>query len=96
MGFVKLWGGNAMIKKIEYSICNTITNQRPKVLIKERRHTIRAMRFFGCICFRALWTSSAMNSWVKKLFMSVETTGSTSYIKVVASVGPCEQKILEK
>ena len=38
MGFVKLWGGNAMIKKIEYNICNTITSQRPSVNKREEAY----------------------------------------------------------
>ena len=43
MGFVKLWGGGGAIPRLLFV---TQSLAKDQVLIKERRHTIRAGRFF--------------------------------------------------
>ena len=47
MCFIEFWRYNIVVQKIKNSLGDTLTCKRPKMLIKERRHTIGARGFFG-------------------------------------------------
>ena len=49
--------------------------------------------FLGCVCFKALCTSSAWNTWVRESFMSLVTTSSMASMRVHESDGPCVWKM---
>ena len=95
ISFIEFWENNTMVQKIKDSLSNTITNERPIVLIKKRKHTIGAWRFLR---MHLLQSHDHLNNlkFLDPLFILSVTMGWTVPTTAEASVIPLDLKILEK